>query len=136
AGVIIDLMLSFRAVGSREGCEELVKLVQRMPKELQQARMVREQLGFALNRAGRAEDAERVLSEVITEFGASSETNGLLGRVYKDLWEGAKKAGRDLEARGYLKCAIAAYRAGFEADWRDPYPGINAVTLMEMQEKT
>ena len=25
--------------------------------------------------------------------------------------------------------------AGFEADWRDPYPGINAVTLMEMQDK-
>lgn len=133
AGVIVDLLLSFRAVGTREGCEEMIALHARMPKELQQARMVREQLGFALNRVGRSEEAERVLLDVIREFGQSSETNGLLGRVYKDLWEKAKQAGRSMEARGYLKRAVAAYRAGFEADWRDAYPGINAVTLMEMQ---
>ncbi|HEX6012923.1 MAG TPA: TRAFs-binding domain-containing protein, partial [Geminicoccaceae bacterium] len=30
--------------------------------------------------------------------------------------------------------AIDAYRRGFEADWRDHYPGINAVTLMELKE--
>ena len=24
---------------------------------------------------------------------------------------------------------------GFQADWRDAYPGVNAVTLMEMQDK-
>jgi hypothetical protein len=135
AGVIVDIMLSFRAVGTKDGCEELIRFHGRMPRELQQARMVREQLGFALNRVGRSADAEKVLSEVIGEFGASSETNGLLGRVYKDLWENARKAGRDLEARGHLRRAIATYRAGFEADWRDPYPGINAVTLMEMQDK-
>ena len=133
AGVIVDLLLSFRAVGTKEGCEEMIALHARMPKELQQARMVREQLGFALNRVGRSEEAERVLLDVIKEFGQSSETNGLLGRVYKDLWEKAKQDGRSMEARGYLKRAIAAYRAGFEADWRDAYPGINAVTLMEMQ---
>jgi len=133
AGVIVDLLLSFRAVGTREGCEEMIALHARMPKELQQARLVREQLGFALNRVGRSEEAERVLLDVIKEFGQSSETNGLLGRVYKDLWEMAKGEGRSMEARGYLKRAIAAYRAGFEADWRDAYPGINAVTLMEMQ---
>ena len=135
AGVIVDIMLSLRAVGTKEGCAELIRFHERMPRELRQARMVREQLGFALNRVGRSADAEKVLTEVMREFGASSETNGLLGRVYKDLWENARKAGRDLEARGHLRRAIATYRAGFEADWRDPYPGINAVTLMEMQEK-
>ena len=46
--------------------------------------MVREQLGFALNRVGERAEAEKVLAEVIREFGPSSETNGLLGRVYKD----------------------------------------------------
>ena len=71
---------------------------------------------------------------MIREFGPSSETNGLLGRVYKDLWEDAKKAGRGMEAKGYLKRAIASYRAGFEADWRDAYPGVNAVTLMALQD--
>jgi hypothetical protein len=71
---------------------------------------------------------------VINEFGPSSETNALLGRIYKDRWRAAKK--QDLpEARALLKNAIEAYLAGFEADWRDAYPGINAVTLMEMMAK-
>jgi hypothetical protein len=33
-----------------------------------------------------------------------------------------------------VKKAIAAYRAGFEADWRDAYPGVNAVTLMTIAD--
>jgi hypothetical protein len=132
AGIIVDLMLSFRAIGTKEGCEEMIALHARMPRELQQARMVREQLGFALNRVGKRAEAEKVLSDVIREFGPSSETNGLLGRVYKDLWEDAKKAGRDMEAKGHLKRAVASYRSGFEADWRDAYPGVNAVTLMAL----
>jgi hypothetical protein len=33
-----------------------------------------------------------------------------------------------------LDQAIDAYRRGFEADPRDAYPGINAVTLMELRE--
>jgi hypothetical protein len=37
-------------------------------------------------------------------------------------------------AAGYLERAIDAYLGGFEADWRDAYPGINAVTLMEIKD--
>jgi hypothetical protein len=37
-------------------------------------------------------------------------------------------------ARGLLDKAIGAYLKGFEADWRDAYPGVNAVTLMELKE--
>jgi hypothetical protein len=33
-----------------------------------------------------------------------------------------------------LERAIDAYRKGFEADWRDSYPGINAIELMELRE--
>src|SRR5262249_51533018 len=106
-----------------------------MPKPLQRTRMVQEQLGFALNRLGQSEEAERTLLEVIKTFGASSETNGLLGRVYKNRWEAAKEAGRALEARGFLRRAIETYLAGFQADWRDPYPGINALTLMEIAKQ-
>ena len=75
-----------------------------------------------------------VRNEVIAEFGASSETNGLLGRIYKDRWSKAKEAGRP-EARSLLRRAIDTYLEGFEADWRDAYPGINALTLMEQQDK-
>ena len=39
-----------------------------------------------------------------------------------------------LKARGELDRAIDAYLRGFEADWRDAYPGVNAVTLMEIRE--
>ena len=39
-----------------------------------------------------------------------------------------------LRAEGHLDQAIDAYRRGFEADWRDAYPGVNAVTLMEIRE--
>ena len=131
SGVVVDLFLSLRDVKAHSS---MIDLYHRMPPPLQRAKMMREQLGFALNREGRFEEAEKILTEVIAEFGPSSETNGLLGRINKDRWDLAKK--QDLpEARLLLKNAIETYLAGFEADWRDSYPGINAVTLMEMMPK-
>jgi tetratricopeptide (TPR) repeat protein len=130
-GVIVDAYLSLRDVKAYAG---MIELYQCMPPPLKHARMMREQLGFALNRAERFEEAEKVLAEVIAEFGPSSETNGLLGRIYKDRWDAAKAQDRP-EARGLLRRAIDTYLQGFEADWRDAYPGVNAVTLMEMLDK-
>ncbi|HSD92309.1 MAG TPA: TRAFs-binding domain-containing protein [Methyloceanibacter sp.] len=131
SGIVVDAFLSLRDVKSYA---TMIELYERMPLPLQRAKMMREQLGFALNREGRFAEAEKVLREVIAEFGPSSETNALLGRIYKDRWDVAKKEGR-LEARALLKSAIDTYLADFESDWRDAYPGINAVTLMEMMEK-
>ncbi|GAA4352565.1 hypothetical protein GCM10023165_41980 [Variovorax defluvii] len=130
-GIVIDLMLSYRAVKEWDG---MIQLVARMSKPLAQTAMVREQLAFALNRAGRGDEGERVLQALIKEKGPSSETCGLLGRVYKDRWSSAEKAGQALQAKGWLKKAIDTYLQGFEADWRDAYPGVNAVTLMEIAE--
>ena len=43
--------------------------------------------------------------------------------------------GDDRPARAaLLDKAIDAYLKGFEADWRDAYPGVNAVTLMEVKD--
>ncbi|HYJ58140.1 MAG TPA: TRAFs-binding domain-containing protein [Methyloceanibacter sp.] len=131
SGVVVDLFLSLRDVKAHAA---MIDLYHRMPLPLQRAKMMREQLGFALNREGRFAEAEKILREVIAEFGPSSETNGLLGRMYKDRWDLAKREGLP-EARALLKNAIDTYLAGFEADWRDAYPGINAVTLMEMMPK-
>ncbi len=128
SGVVVDLLISYRAVKS---WEDMIRLVERMPRPLAQTVMVREQLGLALNRAGRSEEAETILLGVLEQRGASSETNALLGRVYKDRWMAERENSR-VRARGFLRQAIAAYRAGFEADWRDAYPGINTVTLMEI----
>jgi hypothetical protein len=130
AGVVIDVMLSLRAVGDIQG---MVDLYDHMPVPLQRSVLVREQLGFALNRLKQSDRAEQVLRELIVEHGASSETNGLLGRVYKDRWERANKAGETFAAAGWLGKAIDTYLQGFEADWRDAYPGVNAVTLMELK---
>lgn len=127
--VVVDLFLSYRAV---EAWQRMVDLVPKMAPELQRTPMVREQLAFALNRLGRRDAAQGLLEELIAERGPSSETNGLLGRIHKDRWEEARDAGRASAAAGHLRRAVATYLAGFEADWRDAYPGVNAVTLMEM----
>lgn len=132
AGVLVDLLLSYRAVSA---WDDMVRLVEAMPEPVRETVLVQEQYGFGLNRAGRGEEAERVLAKLVETRGPSSETYGLLGRVYKDRWEAALKRGETLAAAGSLDQAIDAYRRGFEADWRDAYPGINAVTLMEVGEE-
>ena len=131
AGVVIDLLLSYRAV---KAWDEMVALVAKMSRPLARLVIVQEQLGFALNRRGDHQKAENVLLSVIKDHGPSSETYGLLGRVYKDQWDAALRNGDEILAKGLLEKAIDAYREGFEADWRDAYPGINAVTLMEVRD--
>jgi hypothetical protein len=106
-----------------------------MPKPLADRVMIREQKAFALNRNGQPDKAEEILKDVIAKNGPSSETNGLLGRIYKDQWEKADKAGDTIVAAAKLEQAINTYVEGFEADWRDAYPGVNAVTLMEMKDE-
>lgn len=130
-GVVIDLFLSYRAV---KAWDDMIALMDKMSGVLAATVMVQEQLALALNRAGQGERAERVLTELLTRRGPSSETYGILGRVYKDRWEAAAKRGDRMLARGLLDKAIDAYLKGFEADWRDAYPGINAVTLMELKD--
>ena len=129
--VIVDLFLSYRAV---ESWSAMVDLVPRMSPPLARTILIREQLGLALNRLGKREEAEATLLQLIEERGPSSETNGILGRVYKDRWKDSSNAGNMSAARGYLRRAITTYLKGFEADWRDAYPGVNAVTLMEADD--
>jgi len=130
SGVVIDLYLSYRAV---KGWDDMIALVGRMSRPLAETVMVQEQLGLALNRVGKGDEAEKVLINLIDRRGPSSETYGILGRVYKDRWESAFKAGDTFTADGLLDNAIGAYLQGFEEDWRDAYPGVNAVTLMELK---
>jgi hypothetical protein len=130
-GIVVDLFLSLRDV---EAHADMVELYARMPQPLQRTRIIREQLGFALNRIGRFQEAEKVLKEVLSEFGPSSETGGLIGRIYKDRWKIARRDKRP-DAPVLLRRAIETYLAGFQADWRDAFPGVNAVSLMEMLDK-
>jgi hypothetical protein len=141
AGVIIDLFLSYRSV---KAWQDMIDLSDRMPSPLATTAMVQEQLALALNRqAGNLnepektilrERAEKVLLDLLKKRGPHPETFGILGRIYKDRWEEAVRESDDnyFAALGLLKKATEAYLNGFEADWRDAYPGINAVTLMEI----
>jgi tetratricopeptide (TPR) repeat protein len=130
AGVLVDLLLSYRAL---EQWNKMVDLYDRLPATLKRSVMVREQFAFALNRLKERRQALEVLEEVVAERGPSSETMGLIGRVYKDLWAETYRKGNAIAARGYLDKAIDAYVRGFEADWRDAYPGINAITLLDIR---
>ena len=131
SAVVIDLFLSYRAV---KAWNAMIDLVPKMSTPLQATVLVQEQLGLALNRAGRGDEAERVLLDLLEKRGPSSETCGILGRVYKDRWDEARQSGCVALADGLLVKAINTYLRGFEADWRDAFPGINAVTLMEIKE--
>lgn len=145
AAALADLMLAYRALSA---WDRMIDIVEEMPRPLRRQPMVREQLAMALNRraeaaeksgeaarlAGAAEDREkalRLLEEIETAAGPNPETSGLMGRIYKTMWSAAEKAG-DGAAGGYLRQAIDAYRRGFQADWRDFYPGINLVTLLHV----
>lgn len=128
-GVLIDLFLSYRAL---DGWNEMIDLVKKMPEHLHRSLMVQEQLGFALNRAQRGAEAERVLLNAIETYGTNSETCGILGRVYKDRW---KNEYDPIIKQSCLGQSIDMYVRGFEADWRDAYPGVNAVTLMTFLEE-
>jgi tetratricopeptide (TPR) repeat protein len=130
AGVLVDLFLSYRAI---KAWDRMIGLYSRLPAALQRSTMMREQFALALNRAQRWQEAIEVIDALIQEKGSSSETLGIRGRVYKDLWARANASGNALLAQGYLKQAIDSYRRGFEADWRDAFPGVNTVTLLDIE---
>jgi hypothetical protein len=94
---------------------------------------IKQQLALAYNKIGAREEAETVLKTITDQYGADPETNGLLGAVYKGLMDDNKND-PDL-ATEYRRQAIDAYTGGYEADPRDYYPGINALTLMYFSDE-
>ncbi len=132
-GVVVDLFLSLRAV---KAWPEMIDCYNNMDKPLRETKMIQEQLGFAYNRAGEKTKAERTLEQLIDKYGFDPETNGILGRVYKDLYFEHKKKDDLLKADAYLAKSVKTYKEGFDADWRDAYPGVNLVTMLQLQGST
>lgn len=127
AGVVMDLFISYRALSQ---WRLMLTCYDDMDQTVQQTKMVQEQLAMAHNRLSEHNKAEDILKEVISEYGPDPETNGLLGRVYKDLYNQNKESAI---GKGFLNKAIQAYKDGFDADWRDFYPGVNLVTLLALK---
>lgn len=130
AGVLIDVMLSYRSLSA---FDKMIAFIESMPAHVKNTVMVQEQLGFALNRIDEKNEAIEVLEAVLRQNGPSSETYGILGRVYKDKFDAAVKEGDEFQAAGFLDKAIDIYQKGFEADWRDAYPGVNLLSLLEIK---
>jgi len=105
-----------------EEYNEMLNFYEKMSEDLKGNKFVLEQKAFALNRLGKKEEAKVLLESIIKRFGEDSETLGILGRIYKDLWNITKN-------KQYLKKAIQTYKKGFEANLNDYYPGINLITL-------
>jgi hypothetical protein len=134
---LVDLFLSYRPASA---WDDMIRVADGMPEPLRRVVLVREQLAFALNRRARGQgpsaDRERaiaLLTSIEDEHGPNPETCGLLGRIYKDLWEERAPTDGPAAERELLDEAIGAYVRGVDADPRDPYPGINAVTLLEVR---
>jgi hypothetical protein len=121
----IDLLVTYRSLSA---WHDMKRVVRGLAKPVALVELVQQLFAWSLNRAGEDAEAEAVLNDLL-ERRPSSETYGLLGRVYKDRWERARGAAR---RSGLLGLAIDAYVKGFESDWRDLYPGVNAVLLMSL----
>ncbi|WP_089405057.1 TRAFs-binding domain-containing protein [Geodermatophilus saharensis] len=121
----IDLLVTYRSLSA---WQDMTRVVRGLAKPVARVELVQQLFAWALNRAEEDAEAEAVLNDLLARR-PSSETYGLLGRVYKDRWERARGAAR---RSGLLGRAIDAYVKGFESDWRDLYPGVNAVLLMSL----
>jgi len=128
-GGLVDLFLSYRAV---EAYDAMIALYERLPIELKRTVVIREQLAFAHNRRKDGARALELLEQVEAERGPNPETSGLIGRIHKDRWADTRQSD-PIAAEGHLEAALEAYLRGYEADWRDFYPGINALTLLDVR---
>jgi len=127
--VLIELMSSFR---DAEAFGELIELYNTFPAPLKEYVIVKQQFALALNRRNQSDDREKalkILDELLKNRGPDSETLGIKGRIYKDIYKEAAQAGR-ITATAALDDAIDAYTKGFETDPRDYYPGVNAINLL------
>ena len=128
-GVLVDLFLSYRDV---EAWGEMISLYDKLPADLSESLIVRQQWALAVNRRGQPGDSRKAIRELerlLDNYGESAETYGLLGRIYKDLYN-ATKAKEETKSLGYLDRAIEIYTRGFECEPMDFYPGVNAINLL------
>jgi len=129
-GISIKIIFAYRTL---EAYGDIVEFIEKMPQYIQNITVIQEQYGLSLNRIGRSQESIEVLENLIKRNGPSSETLGILARIYKDRYVYHKKNNETLQAISSLDKAIETYLLGFETDTRDYFPGVNAVTLMNIK---
>ena len=102
------------------------------------------QLALLANRLGRTREAEQKLSDLAKQVPGDAEAQGLLGRVYKDMWRTAWGSGATREDRLALawrnaavaRKSVAAYEVAVRHNLASYFNGINVVTLASLLEHT
>jgi tetratricopeptide (TPR) repeat protein len=97
-------------------------------------------LALVDNRTGRSTNAEASLDALVNARPGDGEAQGMLGRVYKDLWRVAWKDGQTLDERQAAAMenavvaakAIASYERALRHNLSNYYDGINVVTLQSL----
>lgn len=86
---------------------------------------LRQLKALSLARSGATQRALRIFHELEEEGCTDAETIGMLGRLYKDLWESDPTGGRSEE---YLQRSRDYYKRAYDISG-DSWPGINAATM-------
>jgi tetratricopeptide (TPR) repeat protein len=97
-------------------------------------------LALVDNRLGRFANAEERLDELVNERPGDGEAQGMLGRVYKDLWRVAwknqgtqeERQSAALENAVIAAKAISSYERALRHNLSNYYNGINVVTLQSL----
>ncbi|HWS89405.1 MAG TPA: tetratricopeptide repeat-containing protein [Pyrinomonadaceae bacterium] len=99
------------------------------------------QRGLVLNRLGRVADAQVHMLNVVKAHEGDTEAQGILGRVYKDLWKVEWQDGKTVEERQQLAVAASVNLVGavesYEKATRakfDYYNGINVISAVKLLE--
>jgi tetratricopeptide (TPR) repeat protein len=132
----IDYLTLMKQYRDLSQWDEVINLAQDAPSSLRTSPELRQLLALALNRRGYTGDRDRAIAlmeELITQTGGDSETFGILGRIHKDRFDRARLDGDEVAAKVHLDRALQSYRAGFEKNPKDYYPGINVVTLLQLR---
>lgn len=87
--------------------------------------VLKQRSALALARVGATRRANEILCELERNGHADSETLGILGRTYKDLWE---QNAYSAEGEWFLRKAADTYIRAYLST-KDYYPGINAAAL-------
>jgi hypothetical protein len=107
--------------------QETIEFVECLPRSIRNLPEVQEQHCLALSNTGKHLDSLGALEQLIARHGSSSEREGLIGRVYKNLYQETQN---QVDKRRYLSNAIEHYERGMLLDLNDFYPSSNLPRLL------
>jgi tetratricopeptide (TPR) repeat protein len=124
--VALELMFTVRDCTD---WQTTLAFIDKLPSDLQQLPLVKEQRALALSNSGNFEDAIGALRQLINLSGDTAERHGLLGGRYKARWR-ATRDPADLDS------AIDEYEMGMKLDLNNYYPSSNLARLYRTRNES